>query len=87
MLQTYRPRTNPIELAGGDVHDLCTRNHRRKRLPNLVADVEAYLHVNGPRKDQLSALDYEPAVTAAVEKIAIDEHANVAVGVFQSPVG
>ena len=45
---TYCPRANPIERAFGDVHDCCTRNHRRKRLPHLVADVEAHLHVNGP---------------------------------------
>jgi transposase len=77
-LPTYCPRANPIERAFGDVHDLCTRNHTRKRLPDLVADVEAHLHVNGPWKYQLSELYYEPAVTAAVEKIAIDEHAKVA---------
>jgi DDE superfamily endonuclease len=28
---TYGPRANPIERAFGDVHDLCTRNHTRKR--------------------------------------------------------
>jgi transposase len=77
-LPTYCPRANPIERAFGDVHDLCTRNHTRKRLPDLVADVEAHLHVNGPWTYQLSELYYEPAVTAAVEKIARDEHTKVA---------
>jgi putative transposase len=30
-LPTYGPRANPSERAFGDVHDLCTRNHTRKR--------------------------------------------------------
>jgi transposase len=77
-LPTYCPRANPIERAFGDVHDLCTRNHTRKRLRELVADVEAHLHVTGPWKYKPSALYDEPAVTAAVEKIATEEHAKVA---------
>jgi putative transposase len=77
-LPTYCPRANPIERAFGDVHDLCTRNHTRKRLRDLVADVEAHLRVNGPWKYKLSNLYYEPAVTAAVEKINAEEHAQVA---------
>lgn len=77
-LPTYCPRANPIERAFGDVHDLCTRNHRRKRLPDLVADVEDHLHVNGPWKYQLSQLYSEPAVTAAVENIAAEEQAKAA---------
>ncbi len=77
-LPTYCPRANPIERAFGDVHDLCTRNHTRKRLPDLVADVEDHLHVNGPWQYKLSDLYYEPAVTAAVEKLAAEEHTKVA---------
>lgn len=77
-LPTYCPRANPIERAFGDVHDLCTRNHTRKRLPDLVADVEDHLHLNGPWKYKLSDLYYEPPVTAAVEKIAAEEHAKAA---------
>jgi putative transposase len=77
-LPTYCPQANPIERAYGDVHDCCTRNHRRTRLPDLVADVEDHLHLNGPWKYQLSDLDYEPAITAAVENIAAEEHAKVA---------
>jgi hypothetical protein len=77
-LPTYCPRANPIERAFGDVHDCCTRNHRRKRLPDLVADVEDHLHVNGPWPYKLSEIYDEPAVTAAVEKIAAEEHAKVA---------
>ena len=77
-LPTYCPRANPIERAFGDVHDLCTRNHTRKRLRDLVVDVEAHLHMNGPWRYRLSELYYEPAVTAAVEKIAAEEQAQVA---------
>jgi DDE superfamily endonuclease len=77
-LPTYGPRANPIERAFGDVHDLCTRNHMRQRLRDLVADVEAHLHLNGPWQYQLSALYDEPAVTAAVEKIASEEHTKIA---------
>ena len=47
-LPTYCPRANPIERAFSDVHDCCTRNHQRNRLPELVADVEDHLRLNGP---------------------------------------
>jgi len=77
-LPTYCPRANPIERAFGDVHDCCTRNHQRKWLPDLVADVEDHLHLNGPWKYQLSDLYYEPAVTAAVEKVTEADHAKAA---------
>jgi hypothetical protein len=78
LLPTYCPRANPIERAFGDVHDLCTRHHTRKRLRDLVVDVEVHLHMNGPWQYKLSELYYEPAVTAAVEKIAAEEQAQVA---------
>jgi transposase len=77
-LPTYCPRANPIERAFGDVHDLCTRNHTRQRLPDLVADVEDHLNLNGPWKYKLSDLYDEPAVTAAVEQIAAAEQCKVA---------
>jgi hypothetical protein len=51
------------------VHDLCTRNHTRKRLRELVADVIEHLHINGPWKYNLSDIYHEPAVTAGVEKL------------------
>jgi putative transposase len=77
-LPTYGPRANPIERAFGDVHDLCTRNHTRKRWRDLVADVEEHLHVNGPWQYKLSDLYYEPTVSAAVEKIVAEEQAKIA---------
>jgi DDE superfamily endonuclease len=77
-LPTYCPRADPIERAFGDVHDCCTRNHRRTRLPDLVADVEEHVHLNGPWTYQLSDLYYEPAITAAVKNIAAEEHVKAA---------
>jgi putative transposase len=77
-LPTYCPQANPIERVFGDVHDCCTRNHRRKRLPDLVADVEDHVHLNGPWQYKLSDLYYEPAVTAVVENIAAEEQAKAA---------
>jgi len=75
---TYCPRANPIERAFGDVHDCCTRNHRRRRLPELVADVVDHVHLNGPWQYKLADLYDAPAVTAAIENIAAEEHAKVA---------
>jgi hypothetical protein len=43
-----------------------------------VADVEDHLHLNGPWKYTLSELYDEPAVTAAVENIAAEAHAQAA---------
>jgi transposase len=70
-LPTYCPKANPIERAFGDVHDKCTRNHQRKRLRDVVADVVKHLQVNGPWQYKLSAIYYAPEVTAAVEHKAV----------------
>jgi putative transposase len=72
-LPTYCPRANPIERAFGDVHDCCTRAHRRKRLRDLVADVVEHLQMNGPWQYKLSDIYHEPAVTEAVTKMAMDQ--------------
>ncbi len=72
-LPTYCPKANPTERAFGDVHDKCTRNHQRKRIEELVWDVEQHLATNGPWKYNLSQLYYTPAVTAAVERIAKEQ--------------
>jgi hypothetical protein len=62
----------------GEVHDCCTRNHQRTRLPELVADVEDHLHLNGPWPYKLSHLYDDPAVTAVVENTAAEERAKAA---------
>jgi transposase len=72
-LPTYCPKASPIERAFGDVHDKCTRNHRRKRIWHLVHDVEQHLQVNGPWAYVLSDLYYTPEVTAAVEALRAAE--------------
>ncbi len=77
-LPTYCPKANPIERAFGDVHDKCTRNHKRKRLRDLVDDVIEHFQVNGPWQYKLSEIYYEPEVTAAVEKMAAEERLKVA---------
>jgi hypothetical protein len=69
-LPTYCPQANPIERAFGDVHDKCTRNHKRKRLRDLVQDVKQHVQENGPWQYKLSQLYDAPEVTAAVESLA-----------------
>ena len=78
LLPTYGPRATPLERAFGDVHDCCTRHHRRQRLPDLVADVEEPIQLHGPWKYKLSQLYDEPALTAALEKIAAETQAQAA---------
>jgi hypothetical protein len=73
-LPPYCPRANPIERVFGDGHDTCTRNHKRKRLRDLVQDVERHVQANGPWQYKLSHLDAAPEVTAAVEHIAAEKH-------------
>jgi putative transposase len=80
------PRANPIARVFGNVDDCCTRNHRRKRLPDLVADGEGHVHLNGPWLYKLSNLYDDPEVTAAVEQIAAEEQAKAAACVYQSHV-
>ena len=77
-LPTYCPRANPIERVFGDVHDKCTRNHTRKRLRDLLQDVEWHVQTNGPWPYKLSHLYDAPEVTAAVEHIAADQQPNMA---------
>jgi putative transposase len=77
-LPTYCPRANPIERVFGDVHDKCTRNHQRKRLRDLVQDVERHMEENGPWQYRLSHLYDAPEVTAAVEHITAEQHAQIA---------
>jgi len=69
-LPTYCPQASPIERAFGDVHDKCTRNHKRKRLWTLIRDVAHHLAINGPWRYELSEIYYTPEVTAAVQALA-----------------
>jgi hypothetical protein len=75
---TYCPRAHPIERALGNVPDGCTRKHRRTRVSALVAEVKAHLHGNSPWPYKRSQRYSEPAITAAVAKIAAEEQAKVA---------
>lgn len=68
-LPTYCPKANPIERVFWEVHDKCTRNHRRKQIGQLVGDVEQHLQVNGPWPYKLSEIYYTAEVTADVEKL------------------
>jgi len=77
-LPTYCPRATPIERVFGDVHDKCIWNHTRKRLRDLVQDVERHMQVNGPWRYHLSQLYQAPEVTAAVERIAAEEQVEIA---------
>jgi transposase len=67
-LPVYCPRSNPIERCFGDLHDKVTRNHRRKRMRDLVADVERHLMQNGPWRYQLSEIYQSTDVTQALKK-------------------
>jgi len=68
-LPSYCPRANPIERVFGDVHDKCTRNHKRTQIAEVVADVKAHLRWNGPWRYKLSELYYTPEVTAALAEL------------------
>jgi transposase len=72
-LPAYCPQANPIERAFGDVHDKCTRNHKRTRLANLVADVIWHLKRNGPWRYKLSEIYYAPEVGAAMAELIAAE--------------
>lgn len=68
-LPTYCPKANPIERVFWEVHDKCTRNHKRKKIEQLVGDVEHHLEVNGPWPYKLSRIYYTAEVTAAVKEL------------------
>jgi transposase len=70
-LPTYCPRANPIERCFGDLHDKVTRNHRRKRMRDLVADMERHLKQNGPWHYQLGEIYYAAEVTQVLENSAV----------------
>jgi putative transposase len=68
-LPTYCPRANPIERIFGDTHDKVTRNHKRKRLRDLVADVGRHLERNGPWLYRLSTIYQAPDITMALKEL------------------
>jgi DDE superfamily endonuclease len=67
-LPTYCPRANPIERCFGDLHDKVTRNHRRKRMRDLVKDVQQHLVQNGPWQYRLSEIYQSVEVTQALKQ-------------------
>ncbi len=67
---TYCPTANPIERAFGDVHDKCTRHHKRTRIDDLVGDIKQHLKQNGPWQYRLSSIYYTPEVDAAVAELS-----------------
>jgi len=68
-LPTYCPRANPSERIFGDLHDKVTRNHKRKRLRDLVADAGRYLDHHGPWDYRLATIYQEPEATAALRRL------------------
>jgi hypothetical protein len=60
------------------VHDKCTQNHQRKRLCDLVQDVERPMEANGPWQYRLSQLYDAPEIAAVVEHIAAEQQAKIA---------
>ena len=72
-LPSYCPRANPIERAFGDVHDKCTRNHKRTQIKDLVGDVKWHLKKNGPWRYQLSHIYYTAEVSAVVAELSAEQ--------------
>ncbi len=68
-LPSYCPQANPIERAFGDVHDKCTRNHKRTDIADLVSDVVWHLKANAPWRYKLSKIYYMPEVDCAVDEM------------------
>jgi hypothetical protein len=77
-LPTDGPKANPSERGFGDVHDKCTRNHRRRRIEDLVLDVERHVEVNGPWSYKRSDIYYTPAITVAVQSMSAEKKSEVA---------
>ena len=77
-LPSYCPRANPIERAFGDVHDKCTRNHKRTRIADLVSDVVWHLKRNGPWRYRLSEIYHAPEVDRAVAELMTAERLKAA---------
>jgi hypothetical protein len=57
---------NLLSASFDDVHDKYTRNHKRKRIRGLVADVERYLREHAVWQYTLSEIYYEEVVDEAL---------------------
>ena len=68
-LPAYCPAANPIERAFGHVHDRCTRNHRRRRLRDLIQDVRRHLALSHLPVLELASIYHTPEVDAAVQAL------------------
>ncbi len=77
-LPAYCPQANPIERAFGDVHDKCTRNHKRAQISELVSDVLWHLKANAPWRYKLSKIYYTPEVDNAMAELAATPKLKVA---------
>jgi hypothetical protein len=64
-----------------------TRNHKRKRLCDVVQDVERHVQANGPWQYNLSQIYQAPEVTATVEHMTHGAQAKIAACVYESHVG
>ncbi len=68
-LPAYCPQANPIERVFGDAHDQVTRNHRRTRLRELLADVARHFARNGPWRYTLGSVYGTTDVQAEYRKL------------------
>lgn len=68
-LPSYCPKANPIERIFGDVHDHCTRNHKRTSLDDLLQDVVDYILDRGLWPYRLSDIYLAPEVTQALQAL------------------
>jgi transposase len=71
-LPSYCPKANPIERLFGDIHDHCTRNHKRKRLGHLLADVLRFIHDHGSWLYEISDIYFEADVDAAMPSTTLN---------------
>jgi transposase len=68
-LPAYCPKANPIERLFGDIHDHCTRNHKRRCLDELLQDVLDFIHQHRSWPYRLSSIYHEPEVSSALASL------------------
>src|SRR5262245_31899853 len=74
LLSSYQRLIPGLYLFGG----MGEKPHKRKRLRDLVQDVEQHMQANGPWQYKLSRLYDTPEVTAAVERRAAETRLKIA---------